>query len=75
MQIMSVSRTENDRLLQLAAAGDGAAWGTLLTEHQDRLCRMVEFRLDRRLQGRVDASDVVQEILSEMPGGLTEMRP
>jgi RNA polymerase sigma-70 factor (ECF subfamily) len=61
MYFMAESRTENERLLQLAAAGDGAAWGKLLTEHHDRLCRMVEFRLDRRLRGRVDASDVVQE--------------
>ena len=61
MHLMAESRTENEQLLRLAATGDGAAWGRLLTEHQDRLRRTVEFRLDRRLQGRVDASDVLQE--------------
>jgi RNA polymerase sigma-70 factor (ECF subfamily) len=30
-------------------------------QHEARLRRMVAFRLDRRLQGRVDASDVLQE--------------
>lgn len=33
----------------------------LLEEHRERLKRMVAVRLDRRLAGRVDASDVVQE--------------
>jgi RNA polymerase sigma-70 factor (ECF subfamily) len=52
---------ETGGLLQRAAAGDAAAWGALLTEHEGRLERMVAFRLDPRLRRRVDASDVVQE--------------
>jgi len=56
---------EAGALLQRAAGGDLGAWGALLTEHHGRLCRMVEFRLDRRLRGRVDASDVVQEAYAE----------
>src|SRR3954471_5203884 len=52
-------------LLERAALGDAQAWGTLLTEHQERLRRMVLFRLDPRLAGRVDASDVVQEAYLE----------
>jgi hypothetical protein len=35
-----------DRLFALAAAGDAVAWGSLLMQHGDRLCRMVTFRLD-----------------------------
>jgi RNA polymerase sigma-70 factor (ECF subfamily) len=50
-----------DQLHRAAAAGDAAAWGALLTEHHDRLCRMVDFRLDPRLRGRIDAGDVVQD--------------
>ena len=57
----AVSLPERERLLQRAAAGDAQAWGALLTEHEARLCRMVAFRLDPRLSGRVDAADVVQE--------------
>src|SRR5262245_37401724 len=50
-----------ESLLANAAAGDVTAWGSLLTLHQERLIRIVEFRMDRRLRGRLDAADVVQE--------------
>lgn len=42
-------------------AGDPAAVGELFSACRDRLKRMVRLRLDRRLQGRLDASDVLQE--------------
>lgn len=54
--------SETNRLLERAASGDGASWGALLVRHEARLRRMVAFRLDPRLRGRVDASDVLQEI-------------
>jgi RNA polymerase sigma-70 factor (ECF subfamily) len=56
--------TEPLRLAR-AAAGDGAAWGELLTAHQERLVRMVAFRMDPRVRGRVDAADIVQEAFAE----------
>ena len=40
---------------------DPAALEAALAEHRGRLRRMVALRLDRRLQGRVDPSDVIQE--------------
>ncbi len=52
-------------LLDRAVAGDSAAWGALLTEHEERLRRMVAFRLDARLRGRIDAADIVQEAFLE----------
>lgn len=51
-----------NRLLRCAADGDGASLGLLLTQHDGRLRRMVTFRLDPRLQGRVDPDDVIQEV-------------
>lgn len=42
-------------------AGDPAAAGELFAACRDRLKRMVRLRLDRRIQGRLDASDVLQE--------------
>lgn len=48
-------------LLERAGRGDQEAIGSLLERHRDRLRRMVRLRLDRRLQGRLDASDVIQE--------------
>jgi RNA polymerase sigma-70 factor (ECF subfamily) len=44
-----------------AAAGDAAAWQDLACAYRDRLRRMVALRLDPRLRGRVDPSDLVQE--------------
>ena len=41
--------------------GNRAALATLYSGYRDRLRRMVELRLDPRLRGRLDASDVVQE--------------
>ncbi|MBC8355211.1 MAG: sigma-70 family RNA polymerase sigma factor [Planctomycetes bacterium] len=37
----------------------------IFAQHRDRLRRMVRLRMDRRLQGRVDASDVIQEAYVE----------
>ncbi len=49
--------------LRRAADGDQAAWAELIEPHRARLRRMVTLRLDHRLLGRVDASDVIQEAL------------
>jgi RNA polymerase sigma-70 factor (ECF subfamily) len=62
---MSDSPPEKEVLLDRAAAGDAEAWGALLTSHQDGLGRMVAFRMDPRLRGRVDPADVVQDAFAE----------
>jgi RNA polymerase sigma-70 factor (ECF subfamily) len=54
------SETESG-LLRRVKEGDEGALIVLFARHRDRLKRMVRIRLDRRLQGRVDASDVIQE--------------
>jgi RNA polymerase sigma-70 factor (ECF subfamily) len=51
--------------LRRAAAGDGECWRRLVDEHHPRLRRMVAVRLDPRLQGRLDPSDVLQEAYLE----------
>jgi RNA polymerase sigma-70 factor (ECF subfamily) len=48
-------------LLDRLRGGDQQALATLFSRHRDRLRRMVEFRLDARLRGRVSTSDVLQE--------------
>jgi RNA polymerase sigma-70 factor (ECF subfamily) len=48
-------------LLRRAAAGEEAALRELFSRYRDRLKRMVHLRLSRRLSGRVDDSDVIQE--------------
>jgi RNA polymerase sigma-70 factor (ECF subfamily) len=52
---------EIDALVSRLRDGDQAALGELFARHRDKLRRMVEFRLDHRLAGRVSASDVLQE--------------
>jgi RNA polymerase sigma-70 factor (ECF subfamily) len=56
---------ETQRLLQQAAAGDQESWGALLMRYSQRLRCMVALRLDRRLQGRIDPSDIIQEAFVE----------
>ncbi len=41
--------------------GDPEALAALFSGHRERLRRMIEFRLDARLRGRVSTSDVLQE--------------
>ncbi len=48
-------------LIERARAGDREARSALFGQHRERLRRMVEMRLDARLQGRLDASDGVQD--------------
>jgi RNA polymerase sigma-70 factor (ECF subfamily) len=61
MEYNDPDRTELHQTLARAAAGDAESWRSLLERHHDRLRRMVAVRLDHRLQGRVDPSDVLQE--------------
>ena len=59
---------ENDRtqqLLQGVRNGDSQAANRLLDRHRDALRQMVAMRLDRKIQGRVDASDIVQDVMIE----------
>src|SRR3954451_23226182 len=49
------------RLSERLRAGDRGALAELFQRHRDRLRRMVELRIDARLQGRIDASDVLQD--------------
>jgi RNA polymerase sigma-70 factor (ECF subfamily) len=55
-----------------AAAGDQAAWQNLVRTYRERLRRMVALRLDPRLQGRVDPSDIVQETFLDAAGRLAD---
>jgi RNA polymerase sigma-70 factor (ECF subfamily) len=48
-------------LIEHARAGNREARSALFAQHRERLRRMVEMRLDARLQARLDASDVVQD--------------
>lgn len=69
---MSQDFDESTALMQRAADGDPRAVEELFARHRDRLKRMVHLRLSRRLQGRVDDSDVIQEAFLDISGRLKE---
>ena len=69
---MSDDASDVADLLQRAAGKDEQAFQELFTRYRDRLKRMVQLRLSRRLQGRVDDSDVVQEACLEASRRLPE---
>jgi RNA polymerase sigma-70 factor, ECF subfamily len=53
--------SETVHALERFRAGDRRALADLFQRHRDRLRRMVELRRDARLQGRIDASDGLQD--------------
>ncbi len=57
--------SETQQLLDSARAGDTAARQRLLDRHRDSLRRVVGLRMDPVLRRRLDASDIVQEVLIE----------
>jgi RNA polymerase sigma-70 factor (ECF subfamily) len=57
----STDTRTNEELLEAARNGDEGALAVLIERHRGRLERMVRLRMDRRLQGRVDPADIVQD--------------
>jgi RNA polymerase sigma-70 factor (ECF subfamily) len=72
MHAVVENSSETNTLLSRAAAPDAQAWGALVLRHRGRLRRMVALRLDQRLQGRIDPSDVLQEAYLEAWSRLAE---
>src|SRR5712692_3713670 len=70
--LMDNNSAESVDLIERARAGDREALNALLARHRDRLRRMVEMRLDSRLQARLDASDVIQDAYVEVAERLDE---
>jgi RNA polymerase sigma-70 factor (ECF subfamily) len=56
---------KTQELLAGARGGDADAVNRLMDRHRDALRRMVQLRLDQKIQRRVDVSDVVQDVLVE----------
>jgi RNA polymerase sigma-70 factor (ECF subfamily) len=66
------NREETDRLLDDARAGGSGAVDKLLAEFRDPLRRVIDLRLDPAVARRVDASDIVQDVLVEASQRLTD---
>lgn len=61
---------QTEQLLDAARGGDADAINQLLDRHRAPVRRLVQLRLDRRIQQRVDVSDVVQDVMFEANGRL-----
>ncbi|GIW83813.1 MAG: DNA-directed RNA polymerase sigma-70 factor [Gemmataceae bacterium] len=59
------SREETERLLEAARQGNTQAAEQLLGTHREPLRRLIAARLDPVLARRLDASDIVQDVLLE----------
>ena len=58
---MSETSRSANGLMERLRDGDKQALADLFSRYHQRLRNMITFRLDRRLAGRVDADDVIQE--------------
>ncbi len=52
-------------LLADAKDGDDLAINSLMDRHRNALRRLISMRMDRKLQRRIDVSDIVQDVLIE----------
>jgi RNA polymerase sigma-70 factor (ECF subfamily) len=69
---MSDDPSRVDDLVRRASKGEEKALAELFAQHRQRLRQMVKVRLDRRLQGRVDPSDVLQDAFVDLAEKLPE---
>ncbi len=63
---------KTQELIEQARGGDAKAVDELLARHRESIRRMIGLRLDRAVVPRVDASDVVQDVLLEASRRLDE---
>jgi RNA polymerase sigma-70 factor (ECF subfamily) len=70
--VITDDSSDTTNLLEKVAGGDTQAAQELFGRYRDRLKRMVHLRLSRRLQGRVDDSDVLQEAFLDISRRLPE---
>jgi RNA polymerase sigma-70 factor (ECF subfamily) len=69
---MTSDADADQALVRRIRAGEQHALGELFGAHRERLRRMVQLRLDRRLQGRIDPSDVIQKAFFDATRRLPE---
>lgn len=60
---MRTYEPDTEELVRRASNGDACAVHQLFDRHRARLAQMVQTRMDPRVRGRIDPSDVIQETL------------
>jgi RNA polymerase sigma-70 factor (ECF subfamily) len=69
-----MSRLDPEQLLRRARTGDAHALGQLLELYRNYLELLARLQIGRRLQGKVDASDLVQETFLEAYAAFAQFR-
>lgn len=71
-----MSHADESEILQqqIVAADNPQALGELMLRYQDRLERVVGFRMDARLRSRIDPADVIQESFAEATQRIEDYR-
>jgi RNA polymerase sigma-70 factor (ECF subfamily) len=68
------SQVDHDALIALAQGGDAAARERLFALYRSYLIMLARSQVQRRLQGKVDASDLAQDALLEAHKGFASFR-
>src|SRR5262245_64505245 len=71
---MTLSASDTGALIRLARAGDADARGRLLEAYRPYLTLLVEVQIGRRLAGKADPADVVQETFLDACRGFDAFR-
>lgn len=71
MDRMWPEQRPTEQLIALARDGDPSAVNQLMDRHRNSLRQLVRMRLDKKIQNRIDVSDVVQDVLVEANRRLT----
>jgi RNA polymerase sigma-70 factor (ECF subfamily) len=66
--------SDPERLLRRAQAGDNPALGKVLERYGSYLTLLARLQIDRRLRGKVDSSDLVQETFLEAHRDFAQFR-
>ncbi len=56
---------QTEQLIAQAKGGDESAVNQLMDRHRNSLRQLIRMRLDKKIQKRIDVSDVVQDVLVE----------
>jgi RNA polymerase sigma-70 factor (ECF subfamily) len=68
------TKSDWPRLLRRAKEGDGDALGRLLETYRRYLALLARLQISRRLQGKIDPADVVQDVMLEAHRNLALFR-
>ena len=71
---VSSSGGDPEKMLHLARTGDGEALGRLLELYRSYLTLLARLQINRRLQGKFDASDLIQETFLKAHGNFGQFR-